>query len=673
MATINATPNPVGVYPPSVKGLTSITWDTAPAPTRAKLFRSVNGSPPQELPNQGAGAVSRVTPIDEELTFPNTYTYILRSVPSVINPNPVDLASLVVDTYDIRQDLAESFSASYPQQIRPQSISNLSVRPGIDVVLVTFRTAKPTIPLVELRDDSGTKIDARFGLFGGLRTEHEAFFGDAEPLALETKHSIRIVAAGGAKEVEATAEFITGSRKAEIVFEEVDIFDDSDPGLRGEGEFHFVFGAGNAKTGESLGEPWPDFGWIGLDPDDDHVPIDRRITIPRAPRLLWVQTMAYESDGSAWPTEWWPSFRSVPDFLQPGTLFEYAEDHQEISVTEFVDIDHDVGAASTPFELSTGTFSINFVMKGHVSVESKFGQTLGTKSGKKRPRPKAVGQVSEAGMTAFVTPTGKVEDAQMFAFGPDNSLYHRAAQRPPTGLEVDWWTRVELPAEGRPAVVASAPGTIEMILHRDDGAVMHSRKSGKKQGAWRSLGDDFAQLLVAALPQKGGVAEAVLFGVTKEGTLLVRGTDREGPDWQRVSEGTAAIAVAEVPAGPVLLSIGVDRLLRFHTKAARWRGKALDLAVPGKDRLTALAVASVDRAASDKGSSELLIGVMSDQDRVRILRWPGFPGATPDARWEEAGSLQDLYNGPRLPAKAKARAAADPKTSKKRTEKRAVG
>ena len=666
MATISATPNPVGVYSATVGSVTTVDWDTAPSPTLARLHVVTNGV---EGPGQPPAGATSATGVKVPVTIPNSYRLVLRSVPTGPDPNSVVLATLDVNTYDLRQDLAEDFSAAFFPQIRPQAIKNLSVRPGIDVVLVTFRTEKPTIPLIELLDETGKKIDARFGLLAGLRTEHEAFFGEDPPLALESKHTIRITAAGGVKEVQATAEFTTGSRTAEVVFDEVDIFDDSDPGLRGEGEFMFNFGAGDAVTKERFGPGFLTLGWIGLDPDDDHVPIGRTINIPKAPRQLWVQTIAFESDLTAWPPEWYERFRGEVGFAAPGTIFSSDEGHQEVTVTAFVDIDHDVGSIVTPFELNPGNFSIAFVMKGHVVVESKFGQTMGTKSGKKRPRPKAVGPVSEAGMTAFVTPTGKVEDAQMFAFGPDNSLYHRAAQRPRTGLEVDWWTRVELPAGGRPTVVATAPDAVEIILHRDDGGVMHSRKSGKKQSAWRSLGGDFAQLLVAAVPQKGGVSEAILFGVTKEGgSLLVRGTDKDGPDWQRVSEGTAAIAVAELPAGPVVLSIGADRLLRIHTKASRWRGKAVDLSVPGKDRPTALAVASVDGAASER-----LIGVMSDQDRVRILHWPGFPEVAPGMRWEDAGSLQDLYNGQRVRAKTSARAAADSRTSKKRTGKRVTG
>lgn len=653
MATITATPNPVGIYSQAVGGIARIRWTTRPTPTSAKLFLSTNGGLPQEFPpNQPSnGVIEIITPIDLPVSLGNTYRLILRSATS----NPADLATLDVSCFDLRQEMAEEFSASFPQQVRPQAIKNLSVRPGIDVVLVTFKTEKPTIPLIELLDETGAKISARFGLFGGMRTEHEAFFGEDPPLALESKHSIRIVAAGGAKEVEARADFITGSRRADVVFDEVDIFDDSDPGLRGEGEFMFNFGAGDAVTGTSFGPQFLNFGWIGLDPDDDHVPLGQTISIPKAPRQLWVQTIAYESDWTAAPLEWAPPFRSAVSFRPPGTSFSRSDGHQEVTVTDFVDIDHDVGAAVTPFELNPGNYSIAFVMKGHVEVNSSFGQSLTTKSGKMRPRPKAVGPVSEAGMTAFVTPTGRVEDAQVFAYGPDNSLYYRAANRPKKGPELDW-TRVELPAPGRAAVAAPEGGKFDLILHREDGGVMLSRNSGKKQGVWRSLGGDFERLVVGATRQKTGSSEVTMFGLDKEGQIRFRSTDGDGGDWQPLGSAlSTAIALTEIDGKPVLLALGADRRVRLYTKSStRWRERVIEQSVPGRGSLTGIAVATP--GVSVKGAQEIVIAAMSDDQRIRTLHWSSFPDE-PDGAWEDAGSLQDLYTPQRIARGAKTKPA----------------
>jgi hypothetical protein len=642
MATITATPNPVGVYSASVGSKTSVNFDAAPELYPAKLYVTVNGGAQNEVPGQPPnGGFTLPQSLDLPVTLPNSYRLILRGGRTGNGPDAPILAILDVETYDLRQDLGESFSASFPFQIRPQVIRNLAVRPGIDVVLVTFKTARPTIPLIELLDETGTKIAAKFGLFGGMRTEHEAFFGEDPPLALETKHRIRIIAAGGAKEVQATAEFITGSRSAEIFFDEVDIFDDSDPGIRGEGEFMFNFGAGDAVTKESFGPGFLELGWLGLDPEDDHVPLGRSIAIPQAPRTLWVQTIAFESDSSAWPAEWFESFRSEVGFQAPGTTFESAEDHQEITVTAFVDIDNDVGSTVTPFELNTGNFSIAFAMKGHIAVESKFGQVLTTKSAKKRPRSKAVGELSEAGMTLFVSPTGGVEDAQMFAYGPDNSLYYRAANKP--RLKPSEWTRVPLPLAGRATVAASANGVIDLLLHRDDGGVMHSRKSGKsKQSAWRNLGGDFDQVTVTASPAKAKSpdAEVTVFGLDKDGGVVARSL--AGGEWQRLDKAPAtALAAAGSGRKPTVLSAGEDRRLRVHTKSSgRWRSQELEVPIPGRGRIIRLASAAV--------AEDLVIGAMSDDDRIRLLRWPNFPEGRPADGWEDAGSLQDLFNGSRM-------------------------
>jgi hypothetical protein len=57
---------------------------------------------------------------------------------------------------------------------------------------------------------------------------------------------------------------------------------------------------------------------------------------------------------------------------------------------------------------------------------------------------------------------------------------------------------------------------------------------------------------------------------------------------------------------------------------------------------------------------DLVIGAMSEDHRVRILRWPAYPTGAPEKRWKELGSVQDLLGEEATGAAANTRARAAP-------------
>ena len=82
-----------------------------------------------------------------------------------------------------------------------------------------------------------------------------------------------------------------------MFFTEIDVWRDGDPGLKGDGEFTFSFGAGDADSRTNLGEPWP--GEYKGDINDDDPPkfINKNIDMPFGPRNLWIEVIGTEDDG----------------------------------------------------------------------------------------------------------------------------------------------------------------------------------------------------------------------------------------------------------------------------------------------------------------------------------------------------------------------------------------
>ena len=125
------------------------------------------------------------------------------------------------------------------------------------------------------------------------------FEGYGQPMAQNAEHTYRIVAypmpgSPNPDKAEVTGTFRTGSRTATIFFDKIHVRLDGDP--NSPGEFRFSFGGGDADTGEPLGNV-EFFGEASI--TDGHTEdVNKIVTIPTAPRLLWAQVVANEDDSS---------------------------------------------------------------------------------------------------------------------------------------------------------------------------------------------------------------------------------------------------------------------------------------------------------------------------------------------------------------------------------------
>lgn len=331
-----------------------------------------------------------------------------------------------VSTVDLRVQLAEGFSSSYLPQLRPQVITHLRVKPGIDTVAISFRTTRPTIPVVESRESNGAFLEGRLPLLGGLQTRHTCVFGLDKPLAPNTKLNFRIEAFGptldpaSLNKAVVTGEFMTGARIAEVFFESLDVLAYSDPG---DGEFMFVFGVGNAETGALLDTTfWPDLGTTDIGEDDSAVPLNQRTSLLPSPVRLWLQVMGTESD-YAMP---WDS-RSIGSglplqFKGVGRKYEESGIAQRSTVTVIVDIGEEPGRRMIPFDMDTGDSPTHFTVSGHIAVHAFEGELISTKMTKSAKRPRRLAYLDEPGSIAHLggADGGAV---QTVALGSDGAMH----------------------------------------------------------------------------------------------------------------------------------------------------------------------------------------------------------------------------------------------------------
>ena len=658
MATITASPNPVGIYSASVGKNVTIQWNTETR-VNGKVAVLVNGTPkPPDLGGQTPTGSSTYN-----VTIPNTYTFILRRADT-----NAELARVVVTTYDLRSEMIAGFAAPFVPALRPQMISNVSVKPGVDTVRISFDTVRPTIPLTTLMDASGTKIDARFPLFGGLRTSHEAVFGLEVPLALEAKHTFRIVAAGptlnknSPNEAVFNGEFVSGSRKIDIFFDTVDVRNDGDPWPSGSGEFGFRFGAGDAETALPMGEPWPDYGPDDISDDDAPVGLNKQITLSQGPRQLWVQVVGIEDDRTMWPWDWGIGLGTRPTFRGPGSKYVGTAAVEQTSVTSIVDIGSDPDAWTMSFEMATGDHPVSYVVNCRLAVEMAAGAVIAPKMFKSRPPLRIVGTLEDAGSVAHIAARGADMKAEALALGADGALYHRTISAEASRDGSDW-ARIELPGEGTVSVSASAPDALDLVFRHADGSVSHRgfnphRPTSQK---WRRLGGNFSQVVPVAELPKGKERALLLFGVEEDGSLHVRDANA-GADWDRIGDQNVSV-IAPVSAGSEaasLFAISKDgKLLHFSRERGRWRSQAVASAprrVP-THLLTAAAFERTDEKGKRSGQ-DIVVGALGDDYTVQILRWPDYPRGTPEDRWEELGPLQDLATGGRQRTATKSKAPA---------------
>lgn len=678
MATITASPDAVGFYGTSGTATTIVNWNTE-LTVPGLVFVAVGGLIEKKLAGQQAAGARRGT-LPLKVTYPYFYYLSLKRA-----DNLKEIAHTVVTTFDLRQQLAENFASSYLPQLRPQMITHLVVKPGVDTVRISFRTTRPTIPTTELRDNNGKWVDGRLPLFGGLQTVHEARFGLDRPLALNTKHTFKIEAFGATGKKNSpnkaivTGEFMTGTRNVDVMFETLNVHDDGDPGPRGKGEFMFSFGVGDAATGALIGEPafFPDTGKADISDDDPPIDLGKKISMAPAPRRLWLQVVGKEHDRTILPWETGLGLGIRPTFEETGSSYHGLEVSQQADVTTILDLGSTPGRRMIPFEMKTGDFPVDFVVTGHVAVDAFVGSTISPKFAKSLPVGRSSAYLTEPGGAMRLVVAGISERSALVALGADGALYHRSlAPELPAQADGGGWTRIELPGRGTPVVVASVPGMLDVIDLDDDGSVIHCEYDLQKSkgGKWRKLGGKFREIHPAVSTGKARAAgpNVTLFGVAADGGVHVRDAYSEDQSWDRLGDQPvrAVAPVCVTGLGTSLFAVGDDGTLVHHTKRnGRWRAEALGERVPGEiptQLLTAVVIDEVDGKDPKSMRRVLVIGAMSEDHRVRVLGWPAYPTGAPEKRWKELGSVQELLDEEAKGAAANTRARATPVANKSR-------
>jgi hypothetical protein len=631
-ASLTASVNPVGVWGPDATRNTTITWNTN-STQPARLYMTVATASAIIGGNQlidgdpVTGSLSGSFALNVSLNM--VYLLTLRQV-----SNNVVLETLTVHVYDAEGILTAeaAMGAALQRQFKPaQAVYDLKVNAGVDTCRVRFKTVQPTIPSVIASGPDGAVLQKWFPLFGGMRTEHEVLLGESDALPQDTEIGLKLLAAGkdsfgNTMEAVTTSAFRTGSRDVLINFQQIDVRSDGDGVINDEGEFRFVFGAGDVETETSMGEPWPSFSQ-DIDDDDPPVKIRELIRIERGPRKLWVQVVGLESD---------PGIGGIVDPYSPrfgpeGSRFESTWRYDKASVTRHFDIAGLGDEASIPMELVTGSFDVAFTVRGRINVRLKPGRSPLNFSFSEWVEGGRVTQVPEAGSMAKLSPKKfaldrdpsldvKVE-GHILAKGADGSLYRQVIEagkpwRPDLG-----WMPAASAVDGVVTAVLTETDRVALFTVDRAGVALHADLRRDDQPAeWRSLGGRFTGTLAAVARKKS----IELIAHDDDGAVFHRTVDgEEGADWQPVGDGTlgepVAVALDDQSFAVFALSRRGTVLMR-RNRNGRWQSKdwqviegatgirlgaaagaeGIALAVVGRDRKLALLTARDEQGLNAK-------------------------------------------------------------------------
>ena len=648
-ATITANPNPVlFTWPRLVVAGTStmsttITWDTD-RDVRGRVFVSRNGGPETQLPwdPQRSGMETA------DIELGETADFRLKRA-----DNNVVLATVTVTTTEtpglplVVPDVLRNWGSA-------QGIYNLTVEPGVDSVAMTFRTRQPTNPFVEIINAETGEIADLWARPDKLEVHSMDFDGWKRPLAQNALHTYRIVAhpmpgSFDPNKDEAFGRFRTGSRRVTVFFDKIHVSNDGDPGLKGAGEFKFTFGAGDVSTEERLGsiESW---GEGDIDAGDD-VDVNKAVTIESAPRGLWAQVMAFEDDRYFYPGAGLNVVGMGASFKPPGSFCKETEHYVFAHVTAHFDIGEMLGGPSeTPFQMSTGNFSIAFDVSGRLSVEAHAGEWFAGPVGPLRPHlfsERVTAFSVRSGQSAMVA--GARGRPHTVILGPDGAVYHQAAAHDPLASENGSLANLGGRFEGPLTVVASGDDHVSLFGLSPEGAVLHKTHApdARPDEDWQTLGGSFVGPVTAAA---GADGEIELFALDEDGSVSHRtlADPRRGEpeeEWERVGAGIGGslAALFSPRAGLSLFALG-----RGGEVLHKRRPPQEDWQPEGPEWQT-LGVASDGRLSAEwVGDEVVLLAVVAEDETVRILAWPRYPDEPPREGWQVVGTVNSLLQA-RLP------------------------
>ena len=648
-ATISANPNPVLFPSPQLGTLprnTRITWDTGSNTIRGRVFLSLNGGPEEVFDGNARRSGSK----DKALQFGQTMEFRLRQD----NPDRTLLTTVTVTTAKTAGLPAVVIEAVNNLPSGSQGIFNLTVAPGIDAVTITFRTRQPTEPFIEILEaDTGKPL--YIWKTSGKREVHKMDMTSESPgnrLAHNASHSYRIEATAMPDSPDqtkaiSTGTFRTGSRTAEIFFDTIHVRNDGDPGLKGAGEFTFNFRGGDALTGAQLGnvERW---GEGSIEAGHD-VTVNRVITIPAAPSVLWVSVSGEEDDRSFFdPGALGLCTIGIVGGGAPGSYVKEIGACTVANVTEHFDISQTIGGISErPLEMHTGNFAIAYDVLGRLRVEAHPGVWFQRFVEGRRPMPFAqtpspVAWVSPNRNAKFVQKQGR---AHRLILDPSGVLYHQMLGHEHRSEGA--WTNLGGRFQDPVTVVATGPDHVSLFGLSPDGAVLYKTHASntRPETDWQTLGGAFIGRVIAAIGEEGRIE---LFALSKANSVCHRTlTERGQPqtDWAEIGGGIAdtmaALFSSRTGLSLFALGRGGEVLYKRRPLNEEWR--------PASRQWETLGIASDGLLSAEwVGEEALLLAVVAEDETVRVLAWPTYPDASPREGWQTVGTVNSLLQA-RLP------------------------
>jgi hypothetical protein len=635
---ITASENPVLIPRPLSSKAITITWATGDS-TLGRVFE-VRGTAEVLFDDGGSAGGARSGSKQRTFTVGETVLFRLRraAASSTILATLTVTAQRAVSILDVigASPVGVNILGSF------QFIYDLRVLPGLDYVDFSFRTSQPTVPLVNLTLDApdappGTAVTFAFPLFKGMQTEHEIRVGNPPRLEQDTTYFYKIIATGTGRRGDAVVRgtFTTGSQDAELFFDRIHVRRDGDPNSAG--DFTFYFGAGDAETKDELGLPWPTYS--ADISDGQSVLVGRSIHIPRAPRRLWVGVVGVDDDSYIFAPLCTLGHRPAPT----GPRTDHAE--QEACEQAWVWDEFDTfengefksGLRNYPFTLSTGNFGVAFDVSGGLRVSAVAGASFQMRMPKGAVSP--VATLREPGRGAAIA-MGR-DGVLMAALGPDGAIYYKpiSVQRP--ALPRGQWMRLDGPIGGAVTVVASRSGAANFFAVGREGGVLHTRcaEDGEPGREWDNLGGAPLGPVAADVSPQGQVE---LFIVGEEGMVLHRSWEEETTqgytDWKSLGGPVrGSLAPLSLPGGGLgLFALGCDgSVLHKRRRGREWTDAG------AWDSLGGSFAGELGVTRQDDGA--LLVFVVTEDRRIFVKTWAGYPDTPPPEPWEEAGTIDSLF------------------------------
>jgi hypothetical protein len=437
------------------------------------------------------------------------------------------------------KDAIQAVANALPSLNLIQQIREVTVRPGVNTVKISFNTAWATVPMVEVRSERlhpqvPPKVHVVFPVFLGLREHHRV---EIEDLMSKTRYWFTVRAGGGPGSgigvATATGEFYTGSRSARVVFEKLIILQGSD------NEMVFKFGVYESKHNTLISEPMrlpARGGRLHSGPTTIHNPFPT-LTLPAAPPRVSLYVLGHE-----WDDDWEINMGlapvgepSVPTTAPTQVGIQASDDSifgDDFAVRQL---------GESPGPPQRQEFALS-------ALDARFAyQLLGFIESTVKPYPlplmplKSVNLTYRTGVSRIVgqitAVPGKGGKAHMFTLGPDGGAYQQMAAAPQVSARNGSWRRIGEGLAGPLTVIADKDGGIDLFARATDGSVLHGRLMEASDevapAVWERFDGEVRGEVVSVRDARSAMH---LFALDREGAVrhlpLGDGHDRRARRWE---------------------------------------------------------------------------------------------------------------------------------------------